>query len=420
MAVAGGPERRLDLVGAVERVLEVLLGDLQAPEDAVVADADDPEPQLADSGLGAVDPRERLRGDRGSVRDARGEARRRRLVRARDPELPGERADVGLARPHLEQRMAHAVLGRRAQPGPPVRGVVRVGARQQHAEAAAGGEGAEGGVQLGLAEVAAVGAVPAVAVARELVGGDDLVSDPDRAGHAAGAVELAGRDGGRDRGDGERPLAEGARGDGGDQGRVHAARERHDRVPEVAHAALQLGEEGPAHWTASSCAAASARAQIALTGAPTMRAARSQSPCSGARLTTCPSRRPTLTRTGSPATSTVRLSRSSSIRSSRAMRTPSELVSRKSACATACSSLGRASADSTKPGRPRFICAGDVQTSSAPAAKHAAAASGASSGSRSSRLASISETRPAPAGVATPTIARTTFGIASKSRLPAP
>ena len=92
------------------------------------------------------------------------------------------------------------------------------------------------------------------------------------------------------------------------------------------------------------------------------------------------------------------------------MRTPSVLVSRSIAVATASSSAGRASAEITKPGRPRFICAGVVQTSSAPAAKQAAAASGASSGTRSSRLASISDTVRAALGAAVPTIARTTFG----------
>ena len=46
------------------------------------------------------------------------------------------------------------------------------------------------------------------------------------------------------------------------------------------------------------------------------------------------------------------------------------------------------------PGRPFFICAGVVQTSSAPAAKAAAAASGTSSGERSSRFVSISSTSP--------------------------
>ena len=89
-----------------------------------------------------------------------------------------------------------------------------------------------------------------------------------------------------------------------------------------------------------------------------MRAARSQSACSGARLTTLPSSRPTFTRTGSPPTSTVRLERSSSIRSRCAIRTPSVLVSRSIASATARSASGRASADMTNPGRPRFICTG--------------------------------------------------------------
>ena len=51
-------------------------------------------------------------------------------------------------------------------------------------------------------------------------------------------------------------------------------------------------------------------AHTTFTGSPLMRAARSQSACSGARLTTLPSSFPTFIRTGSPPTSTVKLSRS--------------------------------------------------------------------------------------------------------------
>ena len=56
------------------------------------------------------------------------------------------------------------------------------------------------------------------------------------------------------------------------------------------------------------------------------------------------------------------------------MRTPSAVVSRTIASATARASSGRANADSTTPGRPFFICTGVVQTSRAPAAKARAAA----------------------------------------------
>ena len=76
------------------------------------------------------------------------------------------------------------------------------------------------------------------------------------------------------------------------------------------------------------------------------------------------------------------------------MRTPSAVVSRTIASATARASSGRASADSTTPGRPFFICTGVVQTSRAPAAKARAAASGTSSPGVSSRFVSITITSP--------------------------
>ena len=63
---------------------------------------------------------------------------------------------------------------------------------------------------------------------------------------------------------------------------------------------------------APASAAASAAAQTLLTGRPSAAAARAQSSCSGARFTTSPSSRPSLTRTLWPSTVTSRKRRSSS------------------------------------------------------------------------------------------------------------
>ena len=88
-------------------------------------------------------------------------------------------------------------------------------------------------------------------------------------------------------------------------------------LPSRATLALELGE-------VSVIASLRARrrapaAHTALTARPRARARpRAKSSCSGATLTTSPSSRPSFTRTGSPPTSTVRLSRSSSKRSQRA------------------------------------------------------------------------------------------------------
>src|SRR5581483_5127381 len=65
--------------------------------------------------------------------------------------------------------------------------VVRVRARQNGCVAAASSEICESVVQLALAVVAAIGAVAAVAVARELGRRDRLVADADRLGDPAGA-----------------------------------------------------------------------------------------------------------------------------------------------------------------------------------------------------------------------------------------
>ena len=155
------------------------------------------------------------------------------------------------------------------RPGRQSPGVVGVGAREQHAVAAAPRELGERVVELGLAEVAAIRPVAAVALARELVGGDRLVRDPDRGGHAARAVELAGGDGGGDGGHRQRARPERAGGDGGHERGVDAARERDDGAPVARDAGLELGQQRRGH-APSACAAASACAHTVFTGAPLM------------------------------------------------------------------------------------------------------------------------------------------------------
>ena len=209
------------------------------------------------------------------------------------------------------------------------------------------------------------------------------------------------------------PRAERAGRDGGHQRRVDAAGEGDDRLPRPASARLEsaaapqrsgrdrgrraLGRPrlgSPAQR--APCAAASARAQTVFTGAPVMRAARSQSACSGARLTTRPSSRPSLTRTGSPATSTVRLVAleldAVQARDPHAERARLPQHRRRPPRA---SSAGRASAESTN--------AGAAAASSAPATSRRRARRRRSTppprrapapASRSSRFASISEHMP--------------------------
>ena len=76
-------------------------------------------------------------------------------------------------------------------------------------------------------------------------------------------------------------VAERAVGDRGDDARVDAAGERDDRAAERSDRGSSIIARAPprGRW-----------AQTTLTGSPLMRAARSQSACSGARLTTLPSR----------------------------------------------------------------------------------------------------------------------------------
>ena len=198
-------------------------------------------------------------------------------------------------------------------------------------------------------------------------------------GDAPGAVELAGRDGGGDGGHRQRLVAERAVGDRGDDATSRRRRRtRRRRSPSAATLALELARA--ASCACTSCAAASARAHTTFTGAPVMRAARSQSACSGREVDDLAVEPADLHAHRLPAD----LDRAALALELDAVQVRDPHAERarlaQHRLATAARRPGRASADSMKPGRPRFIWIGVVQTSSAPAAKHAAAASGASSG----------------------------------------
>ena len=226
---------------------------------------------------------------------------------------------VGLAHPGLEQRMAHAVLGRRPQARPPVarrrrrwrptaarrsRGGPRAprACRRARSCSSSSGRGRCGGSPRGRARRSR--SSRARCRPRRPPAAAPSSSPAATAGDTAVTASARG------------PSARAAT----------AATSDESTPPENATTALpwratlrssvgQQARSSRPRW----CAAASACAHTVFTGAPLRRAARSQSACSGARLTTCPSSRPTFTRTGSPATSTVRLSRSSSMRSRRAI-----------------------------------------------------------------------------------------------------
>jgi hypothetical protein len=105
-------------------------GDASAPELAVVPDAQHAEAERLHRLFGAVDLRQRRPGHLGPVREARRQARGRRLLRARDGELAGEHPHLVLADAGLEQRVTDAMLGCRAQSRTPVTDVVGVCPRQ--------------------------------------------------------------------------------------------------------------------------------------------------------------------------------------------------------------------------------------------------------------------------------------------------
>ncbi len=159
-----------------------------------------PHPQFAvaallQAQLGPVHLGQHVGADRGTVRQPRGQAGRRGLIRIGNSQALRQRPHLVLPHGRRQQGMPDTVLGRRAQPGPPVTGVVGVGPGQHGGEPAAPGQRGQPLVQLGFAVVAAEAVVAPVVVALEFGRADQLVPDAYGPGHRPGAVQFAGREG---------------------------------------------------------------------------------------------------------------------------------------------------------------------------------------------------------------------------------
>ena len=261
-----------------------------------MTDAEDAIAQRLHGELGAVDLREDGRIHHGSVRDARGEARRRRLLGARHAEL----ARHARGRPPCRPRPRAGDGRRRARPQRSAQGASRRrhprSRRRERPHTGAGRESDELVVEFRLAVVAAVATVRAVALTLELGGRDRLVAIP---------IALA-----TPRAPSSSPVAS-----AGDTAVTASARSPRARAASAAtsdestppeNATTQLPTERI--LVSSSAvrrhgvlgAAARASAHTDFTERPVDLASAAQSSCSGARLTTRPSRRPTFTRTCLP------------------------------------------------------------------------------------------------------------------------
>ena len=175
-----------------------------------------------------------------AVRDARRQARGRRLVPGGKRHLVREAADLGLGEARVAQRALDAQLGERPQARAVVGEVVHVGALGQVLDAARGHHHLYLREERTLAQVAAVGTVVGEARHLELVEGDRLVADVLRDAELVRAHVVGDRDAVHARRDREHVVAEGVAGDLGEQRGVDAARERHRDASERA----EVGPEG--------------------------------------------------------------------------------------------------------------------------------------------------------------------------------
>src|SRR5580704_14583256 len=243
--IASGPDagQHRRMLGRVRRPGQVRRAELHPAEIAEM-----PHPQFAvaallQAQLGPVYLRQHIGADRGAVRQPRGQAGRRGFVRTRNPQVVRQRPHLVLPHRRFQQGMPDTVLGRRAQPGPPVTGVVGVGAGQHGGESAAPGQRGQPIVQLGFAVVAAEAVVAPVVVALQLGRADQLVPDAHGPGHRPGAVQLAGREGRRDGGDGEGSFPERPDGQRSDQRGVHPAGERDQGAAQSGQTLGQLASQ---------------------------------------------------------------------------------------------------------------------------------------------------------------------------------
>src|SRR5512138_2597471 len=109
------------------------------------------------------------------VRNARREARRRRLVPRRETRAARQLADCRLGQIDVIERAPDSELPSRLTPWPVVAAIVSVGAIDDRGEAAFAGNPGQGRVQLLLAVVAAIDRVRAVVRPLELARANHLV-----------------------------------------------------------------------------------------------------------------------------------------------------------------------------------------------------------------------------------------------------
>src|SRR5262249_21662416 len=139
------------------------------------------EAEVREALLERVDHAQPRRRDRRAVGKTRRETSELRLVPQGQPEPAGKRPDLGLAKPCLDERLARAALASGLQTGAVIAEIVEVGAKEDIAEAEPRKQRLTEIKELRLAVIAAVDGVLGEAGARELVRGDRLIADRERA-----------------------------------------------------------------------------------------------------------------------------------------------------------------------------------------------------------------------------------------------
>ncbi len=183
-------------MGERERAGQVVAGDFDAGEVAVVADADLGEAEGVEGVFGLLDLGEIFAGDGAAVLDARGEAGAGGLVPELEAGLVGEGADLCFGEAGGDERGDGVVLRGGLLAGAELGAVVEVHAVGDVSEAAGCAALLHLGEELVFAVEAAVGVVALVVGVVELVGVEDLDGDVVVGGEGEGGGEFGAGEGG--------------------------------------------------------------------------------------------------------------------------------------------------------------------------------------------------------------------------------
>src|SRR5215469_7954428 len=213
----------------IQRPRQLLLGDLDAHNLAVMPHPNLAEAQRPQRVLTLLHRAELLAGHRTPILDTRRQARRRRLIPDPQPRLARQLANLLLRPSPFEQRSSYLMLGCRFLPGPEVPLVIQVDSVRDGAEPPRRAKRLHQREQLVLAVKAARPVIPQIFLTIHLRRVNDLHRDALLPGEGQSVVELSARQAGRIRDHRQHLFTQHLMGKPRQKRRIDASRVSHQR-----------------------------------------------------------------------------------------------------------------------------------------------------------------------------------------------